>query len=260
MQIKPVITVPIYQDKISQDEYNSLIQLRKVLGHYPIYFIHPEDLDLTCYKDFQDFQFTSFDPNFFKGIPGYNKLMTSQIFYQKFTEFSHLLIYQLDAYVFSDDLTEWCKKDYSYIGSPWFQFELSELKEIHEILPLRHRFKILSPLRKLDQTEWLVGNGGFSLRRIQDFLDVLEKCQGSNEMKRIQKTFNEDNFWSFTAPKISKNFKIPKWRDALSFSFELHPDICFKLNNSKLPFGCHAWDKFNKNNFWKIIREQEGNT
>ena len=32
-----------------------------------------------------------------------------------------MLIYQLDAFVFQDDLAYWCQQNYDYIGAPWLR-------------------------------------------------------------------------------------------------------------------------------------------
>jgi len=36
----------------------------------------------------------------------------------------------------------------------------------------------------------------------------------------------------------------------VSFSFEVGPKHCFEKNNQTLPFGCHAWAKYDRE-FWK---------
>ena len=43
----------------------------------------------------------------------------------------------------------------------------------------------------------------------------------------------------------------------LSFAFDLNPSQCFERNNEKLPFGCHAWHRF-ENDFWKPIIDSYG--
>jgi hypothetical protein len=44
--------------------------------------------------------------------------------------------------------------------------------------------------------------------------------------------------------------KLPNWKEALAFSIEKNPQIGIKLLGGTLPFGCHAWEKYNPN-FWK---------
>lgn len=52
---------------------------------------------------------------------------------------------------------------------------------------------------------------------------------------------NEDYFWSIFVPLSTTGFRIPPWKEAMNFSFDINPKICFELNDRKIPFGCHAW-------------------
>ena len=116
----------------------------------------------------------------------------------------------------------------------------------------------------------MVGNGGLSLRKTQTFLDVLEKYgrEVGNYLQKCQKNFegniseayNEDVFWGIYSPKLYSSFKIPKFKTALKFAFEIDPQLCYMLNDNKLPFGCHAWDKHGTD-FWRpIFKEKYGYT
>src|SRR3546814_12069713 len=63
----------------------------------------------------------SFDDGYFKDISSYNSLMMSSAFYQSFLEYKYILIHQTDAFVFNNELKEWCEKDFDYIGDPWLR-------------------------------------------------------------------------------------------------------------------------------------------
>lgn len=45
------------------------------------------------------------------GIAGYNQMMLSREFYQLFNDTEYLLICHTDAWIFRDELEDWCKKD-----------------------------------------------------------------------------------------------------------------------------------------------------
>ena len=60
---------------------------------------------------------------------------------------------------------------------------------------------------------------------------------------------HEDIFWSIFAQFFLPTYKIPSIEKALSFAFECQPEYCLKINEGKLPFGCHAWNKYNRK-FW----------
>src|SRR5690606_24654874 len=86
-----------------------------------------------------------------------------------------------------------------------------------------------------------VGNGGFSLRKISSHKrwSFLTRFL----FKWLPK--NEDIIWSLFVP-----FKKPSSREALLFAFELQPSRSFELTNHQLPFGCHAWQKY-EHGFWE---------
>lgn len=256
------IVIPIYKSDLSDIEKISIAQAFQILKKYRITFLAPWNLNTINYERYfeqYNHQFTRFDDKYFyQGLEGYNELLLSEDFYKTFSEFKYILIYQPDAYVFRDELMEWCKEGYDYIGAPW-------LEDNNEPFKLNG-----------------VGNGGFSLRNIEKFLYIFSKCkiQNMHEKSRIKQRFykiqnktivlrlkllnlfgnkkavyyrdknlNEDGFWGLVAPKITKKFKTAPVEEAIRFSFDRYPDVLYKMNNYKLPFGCHAWDKRNPE-FW----------
>jgi hypothetical protein len=44
---------------------------------------------------------------------------------------------------------------------------------------------------------------------------------------------------------------LPDWKEALAFSIEQNPQTGYKILG-KLPFGCHAWERYEPS-FWKGI-------
>ena len=86
--------------------------------------------------------------------------MLNPNFYQRFRRFEYILIYQLDAFVFSDRLEEFCRLGYDYIGAPW---PLGDGNKHNEELVVEGNHFLT------------VGNGGFSLRRVQACIDALWK-------------------------------------------------------------------------------------
>ena len=60
---------------------------------------------------------------------------------------------------------------------------------------------------------------------------------------------NEDYVVVNFFPCIDKNFKIAPNEINLKFSFEVNPEILYKLNNKTLPFACHGFMRHGKD-FW----------
>lgn len=172
------------------------------------------------------------------------------------------LIDQLDAFVFKDELDEWCNKGFDYIGAPWIRaadqgiFNIVK-RRIQQYIHTRYNIqKNGGPSPR--QLEYKIGNGGFSLRRVHKFYEL---CLQYREMiahynKHDTHFFNEDVFWSVEVNRKSKQLNIPGYKIALRFAVELHPKRAFAINKNQLPFGCHAWDL--TIDFWRPIFEQYG--
>jgi len=259
--IRPAVAIPLYKTELSAAERTSIEQAVDVLGNAPLYFIGPARLEAhlgrMCNRYGPKIEYKTFDDRFFSGIKGYNSLMRSRSFYQAFSAYSHLLISQTDALVLSDQLQEWCERDFSYVGAPWFVGG-SEPRQ---------------PLKFLG-----VGNGGFSLRKVKDFLHVLSrprripnfvKSRSGGEVgtrsihRRLKHEWllaynfeplfprsNEDFFWGILVPAACPFFRVPRPEAAVGFAFEVAPRLLYELNERKLPFGCHAWERCDRQ-FWE---------
>lgn len=260
------IVVPLYKPGLTQNEEISLKHLKHYLNHYDKFITVPDDLDIR----WEGFKTVKFPASQYGTYMMYNKRMLSKKFYESFCDYRYILIYHLDALVFSDQLIEWCAKDYDYIGAPWYEMRSGRIVSCG------------------------VGNGGFSLRKVESALKVLnayhhsifyvrryaksvlrcvkrliiETCAfvcgkerlSSKPSEDIFKNFisivdpecleMEDSFWAYRANDFVPDFNISPPEVALSFSFEIIPRYCFELNKRTLPFGCHGWYKYDRK-FWE---------
>lgn len=255
---KICIVIPIFKTELDQFEVISVNRCINILSDYKIHFIGPEGLKLEFYKtNFpQVSEYRLFNPKYFKSIFGYNMLMLSPHFYNTFINFEFMLVYQTDCYVFEDKLLEWAKKDYDFIGGIWFENYRGNPDEGNKI--------------------WFPGNGGLSLRKITSLYNLLisKKSLGYKKLKDekrylkesgkfnffkwnlrlplrllgyknnfnyLSKTYkeNEDVFFMEASVKYQK-LRYPRVEEAISFSWDRHPEYLYKKNN-ELPFACHAW-------------------
>lgn len=228
------VVIPVYKVMPSESEIKSFRQCLAVLGNYPIILVAPLGLNTQFYDEIADKKLVtvSFDNQYFLSTKGYSELLLSRLFYNRFISFTSILIYQLDAWVFRDELSYWCSLDYDYIGAPWL-----------DAPPIPSGKKPLINFSNLLRNK--VGNGGFSLRKVKPHLKWA--VWASFIFKFIPK--NEDIIWTLFVP-----FKKPNVLKALSFAFELEPEKAYNMNGKKLPFGCHAWEKYSPE-FWNKITE-----
>jgi hypothetical protein len=234
-----VIVIPLYKEKLSAEERTSLHQGLKILSGYPVYFITHRSLDLSEYQQLLNentIKLAYFEEFYFNGIEGYNRLMLSTEFYQRFLQFKFMLVYQLDAYVFTNELEKWCSFGYDYIGPPWLHMDMFRWLA-REPYPKRlyYLHKYLGKGRHLST----VGNGGFSLRKIRSCLFNLNLFRHAASNWKV----NEDSFFAHYVKTFNPFFRIPPLKIALQFGFDNNPLEAYEMNGRKLPFGCHAWYK-----------------
>ncbi|MEZ0539173.1 DUF5672 family protein [Fibrella arboris] len=265
------IVIPVYKATLTQYESIALTQCMRILGHYPVIFAKPHSLDLSPVLQTlpASVQVRSFNDAYFQSVQSYNRLMLSATFYQAFADFEYMLIHQLDAFVFSDELASWCTRGYDYIGAPWlrdcdFDGQWSEYwfntkKQIALWLDLRKDDGITP--REITTLNG-VGNGGLSLRHIAHSLNALRKLQARLDKYESVSAhqFNEDVFWGVEVNRYWRHLHVPDFRTAMQFAVEFYPERAVSVyNRGKLPFGCHAWD-IHGTDYWRPIFAQYGYT
>jgi hypothetical protein len=263
------VVMPMYRLPQTTEELQSLSIARGFLASHPRFIISPQSLKIPT-RFLKGEQLIRLPDKFFIYPDGYNRMLMGSRFYEAFEQFNYILIYQLDCLVFRDELDEWCAKDYDYIGSPWRDNYSDDSSE----------------------ASWKVGNGGFSLRKVSTALRVLRKRikRGSiypvpppyrprpgfwnwlieNSINRLKQHLNlwtvedelqnyrenEDRWWSIDVLKVVSDYKKPTVEEALRFGFEVEPRECLKMTGGKLPFGCHAWWKQDRE-FWEEVLKQQ---
>lgn len=248
------IIIPIYRKTLSDFENISLRRTCEVLKEYDLVVIKPVSLDLSdLLSDFPCLREEAFPDPYFKSISGYNQLMLSADFYRRFSDAEYVLIVQLDAFIFRDEVREWCEKGYDYVGAPWLVRPIYKFPLLRFCSFVKSRFCSLFGLPNSQITHFKVGNGGLSLRKVSSHVRVLtdlEKVRDYYLTRKNNHIFNEDVFFSCEVNRHGANFTYPDCMEALRFSFDKYPDLCFSLNEQRLPMGCHSWYKRRMKDFW----------
>ena len=242
------VVIPVYRCGLSGPERVSLDRCLAVLGHHQVLIAAPEGLDLTGIDLLhgRSLKIVRFPAHYFASVDDYSRLMLSIDFYSAFIDYRFILIHQLDAFVFSDQLLDWCRLSFDYIGAPWVGVDwLAGFSNV--------RYGLLWRLGK--GRDRGVGNGGFSLRNVKSFLLALLLL--GRKAKAWSTAEHEDLFWSFAVPDYLPFFRIPDSELAVKFAFETEPRACFERNSQTLPFGCHGWDKIDTG-FWRPVFKECG--
>lgn len=270
------IIIPFHREELTENEKISLRQCAAVFAAYPIILLGSKKIDFAGVSAIigrpASVTIERFDEHYFNSIDSYSMMLMSKEFYERFSGYEYMLIYQLDAFAFRDELPFWTAQGYSYLGSPWFEnYSAGDTES--------------------DFIEY-GGNGGFSLRHVKSFLDVLNAFQALRDPLKIYRAIGnnrkagrlkllpwvllkmtgsstctdaliekldvyEDLFWSFIAPAIDPKFRVARYDVEIGFAFECQPSRLYGMNGRHLPFGCHAWGKYEPE-FWAAFIRASG--
>lgn len=253
-----IVVIPFYLSTLSVQEEVSLRQCLNVLTDYSIVAIKPESLDmLDILARFPIDEVVTFPDDCFRGIESYNRLVLDANFYKVFSAYSYMLIYQLDAYVFKDELFFWASLGYDYIGAPWMPHLRKHWQVLGKCLWALQRsfWRMFCPrkMRKMKACWYHVGNGGLSLRKISKMIKVTEHYR-----ERIDRWlgdgssfFPEDVLLLLLTPRRGEfRLKRPSYKLAMKFCIEHIPAWTYRANGCQLPFGCHNWTHPEMLPFW----------
>ena len=257
------VVVPVHRE-LTDTEMAALLHNVRILKSHDVTILGPDALcdylDNTVTKNvLRETEGTArslcLSDSHFVSIDSYNQLMISQEFYDQFADFSYILICQVDCLIIQDHLDSWTAHGYSFVGAPVFD-------------------GYSQPNLPYDFTGEL--NGGLSLRKISDCRRVTHEtlfltCAGAvriankvgavalaNQVLRlfgktiipVKPGVNEDVIWTSLVPRYFSGFTIPTPMQASRFAFEAAPEYLLECNDGKLPFGCHAFQRYGST-FWR---------
>ncbi|MCM1372461.1 MAG: hypothetical protein NC113_05955 [Bacteroides sp.] len=281
---KSVVVIPVYQSAPVLYELASFRQTLTVLSHYDICLITYSGLDLSCYEKVsaeigKNFHIEYFDKNYFSSVEGYNRLCLATDFYERFLKYDYMLICQLDAWVFSDKLQYWCDKGYDYIGPPTFYiYEQDNREVVHSkdfdgggnggfsLRKVTHCLKVLRSNPYLPFLKWsylLHLYSKLERYRYDSKIIVIARAFAKSIFRGLgyrntlryflrSNACNEDFIFSVYAchSNIIDEVSTPNCKEAALFAFEVHPSYLYDMTG-ELPFGCHAFMKWEYDSFWK---------
>jgi hypothetical protein len=272
---KVAILVPMSsRTELTEEETISMRQLLHHLGAHDKFLLAPEGVSF----DFEGFETRCYPHRFFGSGAAHGKLLGTLGFYRGFLDYDYVFFYHLDSLAFSDQLDEWCEKGLDYIGPPWIRcddspwvdrprvgnggFTLLRVESALKAITNRYLaqppyfwydlFNAHAPRSVIGMVAWLERKfpGVKLFRRLME-----EKHQLDNPTKFNR---NNDIFWSDMAVRYLPEFKVATLEQGLSFAFEVSPKTCLEMNGGKMPFGCHAWGRYDPS-FWEphIVPESE---
>lgn len=244
------ITIPVYSENLNPIDTIGLTRLYNIIGekNYDVYFICPISLCLDNYrKIFKNTLECRFNNEWFTSLYTYTQLCLQYEFYDRFSDYEYMFMYQLDSYIFEDRIEEICNLGYDYIGGPIFSLASG--------WNLTNEYGEYSPK---------VGNGGCGWRKISTFKEI---CDVNGEFRTtynitdeyIKKIAFEDKYFSNDIENLYDLYK-PSWEETLKYAWDSSvPEIWNYLGENKyFPMCAHGVYKYPL--FWKDkIKEYSSN-
>ena len=210
------IVIPSYKEKLDGKDKLSFDRCLNIFGiKRHIKVIIPSNIPTDFYNTYDDsIELIKVNPQWMNSIQSYNKMCCSKEFWNLFTDYEYVLIYQTDCWIFEDKLDEFIKLGYDYYGAPWSFWNNQ------------------------------VGNGGFSLRKVSKMIEIVNKNSYDDKIY-----FKNEDTWFCRIHKDEMN--ICPWEIAVNFSLETVSEKLLKEIKT-IPMGLHGknliklWDNDGK--------------
>ncbi len=259
--INPVVIVPTHRARFSEHEAYSMERLKRLLPNTKILLVIPasQHVGELC-RVLPSAEPLHVPDECMRSVVAYNRLMISPRIWDLLGSYSHALIHEPDAILLRGDLREWCMQRWSYVGAPWFQhytnadsnsppigvgnfgLSLHNLRDVRRVLHSNKRwygpYQIVADLAK-------------TLTRRRNRMSAMRAAlkqgqESAGRMRGASMVFDGycDTFWCRMAAKVDPDYLVAPIETALKFAWEATPRRCFELNRGRLPFGLHAWQRY----------------
>jgi len=278
-----VVVVPFHTLELEAIEVSALIHALHKLSHYEFVLLHKHSISsaellgrlgksaLTRKRTIHCIKVAD---ECLASIDSYNQMLMQAWFYRLFKAWDYLLIFQLDAWILESNLQVWLQKEYSYIGAPWTGhlgqdtpdsgvgnggLSLRKIRDMLAIFEDQERLQSV-PVFRWGYLAWRMT----LLRRYYLFpvwqwpLLFLKRCILFARMSFgwhntlayfIKIGIQEDHIICIYVPHVFPWFKLPLMQEAAGFAIESNPRLTRDFYAIQRPFGCHAWEKFDRD-FW----------
>jgi hypothetical protein len=276
-----VIVIPVHTPDLTRAEKASLINCISRLRDHDILFLHKRSLDMAAFfqavisssLSSSPFRTEAVDDRWLQSVKSYNELLFQGWFYRLFSSWDYILIHQLDAWVLRSDLDHWIGKGFTYVGAPWTRHLGPDtpdigvgnggfsLRCVAEMIRICDSFQTahvpvfrwgelayrVTLFRRYHGFPWSQWPSLFGKRLV---LFLLMSAGWRNTLSYYSKVgIQEDHLFSIYAPWVFPWMRFPSLAEAADFAVETNPRQTLAHYQILCPFGCHAWEKHDRN-FW----------
>ena len=275
--IKPAVCIPIHTSSLNRHEIISIKSHISKLQAHDVFLLVPSSKINSIIEILENneiprktYKIHQLEDIFLNHSDNYQLLLLSTEFYSFYKNYTHILIAQMDAYTFSDQLLHWCNKEWDYIGAPLYYkeqdrvndffccgvggFSLRSIKKTLEVLEINPTIYQFDDFKKEAKSYNFKGKFILFLKYLVTKLlkkDKLRRSIIKSKLHKFSRRFyifiNEDISYSYYLPKYLDSFKVADFDDSIKFSIDCHVNESLEILNFVLPFGAHSWFTNHKN-------------
>ena len=187
-----VVVTPVWRPELSDDELNRLRITERASQSWQRIILHPEGMPIEPIQQQLPFWgFQSCEPHRLSSVQSYSSWLLQPDFYARFRDFEFMLIAQLDSVLLREPPP--AAFDYDYLGAPW--------DPPWRVLVFGGQMRIIRAFGRMWGKKLVVGNGGLSLRSIEQFVAASHQL-ASKVDPAVLRTANEDAVWSYFAKDL----------------------------------------------------------
>ena len=166
-------------------------------------------------------------------------MMLSGRIHELFRDYEYLLICHTDAWIFRDELADWCRRGYDCVRS-WVRCKVYDLPILKQYLRWR--------LRRAERAGRMIRQSLYGRSETEVFASPRGEFSGrAAKIRRRDRAVLFDGQppgqrGCFLGPSFPKGFVILR-RRRRGFAFDTNPAISYCLCGSRLPMGCHSWSE-----------------
>lgn len=255
-----ITVVPVHRSHPTPNERIGLRHLGRLMTDRPIIIVSPETIGTQAYKQLLPNAYDlKVSPRWMQSIRAYNRMMISPLIYNHYLlrGYSHMLLHEPDVVLLKDELDQWSKEPYDFIGSPWTRQDTDALAGVAlcqgangglSLTNLEAMRRVTSSWLRWHSWRHVLGDLYYGLVE-RDLLKVrrgLVAAYPGGLLRGAYRLYNTgwDIFFTYLVPSLLPEFRVAPPNVCVRFGWETGTYACKLYNNGYPPFGLHAWMKY----------------
>lgn len=196
MSASVAVVTTAWRADLTPDEILRSELTRRCTPDWDHVLLHPEGLDVSRIRGHMpSWDFRSAPAHHFRDVQAYNSWALTIGFWEQFTDYTHILIRELDAVLVRELPAP--AFEFDFLGAPW--------DPPWRVVIAGGHMRIIRMFGRAWGRKLVVGNGGLSLRSVAAFRKAALHLSGIADSRVLGNT-HEDAVWSYYSGRLGLRF------------------------------------------------------